>query len=283
MTLSTSYELAMNPLPGKERDVHILFSGISQTAAGHKIGPRLYDYVLIHYIISGKGRFEIQGQQNDLEAGDSFIIRPEQLISYQADEETPWKYVWIAIQGSGCEELLEQAGLNPSRSVVSIPNRNRVITLFAKIRTAFQQQASLSALMPLGYLYLLLAAYKEALLDSNARKPAQADQISLVDQMIHYVSTQYTYPVSIEQMAEDLGYHRAYLSRVFKKETGLTPVSFLQKVRVDKGRQLLRERRDLTIEQVAYSVGFEDPLYFSRQFKKHFGLSPTHYQQEIKS
>ena len=81
--------------------------------------------------------------------------------------------------------------------------------------------------------------------------------------MIQYMSTQYAYPVSIEQMSESLGYNRAYLSRIFKQETGLTPVTYLLKLRIDKSRQLLRERPDLSIEQVSASVGMPDALYFS--------------------
>jgi AraC-like DNA-binding protein len=93
--------------------------------------------------------------------------------------------------------------------------------------------------------------------------------------MIHYMSSQYAHPVSIEQMCGSLGYNRAYLSRVFKQETGLSPVTYLLKLRIEKSSQLLRERPELSVEQVAASVGLTDALYFSRQFKRFCGQSPS--------
>jgi AraC-like DNA-binding protein len=83
-------------------------------------------------------------------------------------------------------------------------------------------------------------------------------------------------------MAESLGYNRAYLSRLFKQHTKITPVTFLLKLRIDKARLLLRERLELTVEQIASSVGFHDPLYFSKQFRRWYGVSPTEYREQMK-
>ncbi len=66
----------------------------------------------------------------------------------------------------------------------------------------------------------------------------------------------------MEMMAENLGYNRAYLSKLFKEHTGITPVTFLLRLRLDNARRMLRERLELTVEQIAFSVGFRDPLYF---------------------
>ncbi|WJH37586.1 helix-turn-helix transcriptional regulator [Paenibacillus sp. CC-CFT747] len=79
-------------------------------------------------------------------------------------------------------------------------------------------------------------------------------------------------------MAQTLGYHRTYLSKIFKQQTGLSPMNFLLKIRMERARLLLE--KPLTIEQVASSVGFSDALYFSKQFKKWYGASPSDYRQE---
>lgn len=87
----------------------------------------------------------------------------------------------------------------------------------------------------------------------------------------------------MEMMAENLGYNRAYLSKLFKEHTGITPVTFLLRLRLDNARRMLRERLELTVEQIAFSVGFRDPLYFSKQFRKMYGRSPTDYRNSIKN
>ncbi|MNC82356.1 HTH-type transcriptional regulator CdhR [compost metagenome] len=70
---------------------------------------------------------------------------------------------------------------------------------------------------------------------------------------------------------------------MFKSYTQVTPATFLLKLRLDKARLLLRERLELTIEQVASSVGFQDPLYFSKQFRRWYEISPSEYRLQIKS
>jgi transcriptional regulator GlxA family with amidase domain len=71
------------------------------------------------------------------------------------------------------------------------------------------------------------------------------------------------------------------LSRIFKQATQMSPVTFLLKLRIDKGRQLLRERTDLNVEQISASVGIQDALYFSRQFRRFYAMSPTEYRTSI--
>ncbi|CAM3368700.1 AraC family transcriptional regulator [Marinicrinis lubricantis] len=275
-----SYTVALNPYAIENSDLAVLFSGESQTKPNHKIGPRVYDYYLIHYVLSGRGILTSEGKTYRLKSGDCFIIHPEQLISYESDAEDPWKYRWVAFQGKAARAFIEKVGLHQSSPVLSTEGNPAVPKLFQDIRHAFQQKAHLSELLPVGYLYLLASHLKEALIPYGEAEEAASHHV-LVKQMVHYLSTQFGSPVSIEKMAEDLGYHRAYLSRTFKKITGLSPSSFLLKLRIDKGRQLLRERQDLTVEQVAYSVGFTDPLHFSRQFKRMYSVSPTQYRESF--
>ncbi|MOA13682.1 HTH-type transcriptional regulator CdhR [compost metagenome] len=124
-----------------------------------------------------------------------------------------------------------------------------------------------------------MAEAEEALIHESALPAGESGIQRIVKQMIHYMSSQYAHPVSIEQMCSSLGYNRAYLSRIFKKETGTTPVTYLLKLRIDKSRQLLRERPELSIEQIASSVGLTDALYFSRQFRRFHGESPSQYRK----
>lgn len=61
----------------------------------------------------------------------------------------------------------------------------------------------------------------------------------------------------------------------------MTPVAFLLRLRIDKARQLLRERPDLTVEQIANSVGIPDALYFSKQFKRFYAQAPSAYRHDM--
>ncbi|MDQ0891593.1 AraC-like DNA-binding protein [Paenibacillus sp. V4I9] len=284
MPKSESYYVVSNPLPSQESDLTVLFAGESQTKPEHRLGPKVYDYYLIHYVISGKGVFSSQGEEYELGAGDSFVIEPEQLISYVSDETDPWHYCWIAFTGTQAAALVASTGVNPLQPIINTKRNRHIPVLFRHIQQALRSKQANAQLKSIGYLHLLLGEYCEILSASTlASAVTEAESDRIVQQAIHYLSTQYAEPITIELMAESLGYNRAYLSRMFKRHTKVTPVTFLLKLRVDKARLLLRERLELTIEQIASSVGFYDPLYFSKQFRRWYGVSPSEYRNQIKS
>lgn len=261
----------------------MLFAGESQTKPEHRLGPKVYDYYLIHYVISGRGVFSSHGEEYAISAGDSFVIEPEQLISYVSDELDPWHYCWIAFTGVQAAKLVGEAGLTPANPIIHIARNRHMPVLFRQIQQALKSKKSNAQLKATGYLSLLLGEYCEALSAPVVTGLVTEDESDrIVQQAIHYLSTQYAEPITIEMMAESLGYNRAYLSRMFKRHTKVTPVTFLLKLRVDKARLLLRERLELTIEQIAASVGFYDPLYFSKQFRRWYGVSPSEYRNQIK-
>jgi AraC-like DNA-binding protein len=279
-----SYYVVSNPLPSQESELTVLFAGESQTKPEHRLGPKVYDYYLIHYVISGKGVFSYQGEEYELGAGDSFVIDPEQLISYVSDETDPWHYCWIAFTGEQAASLVASTGVNPLQPIIHNTRNRHIPVLFRHIQQALRSKKSNAQLKSIGYLLLLLGEYCETLSASTITGVVtEVESDRIVQQAIHYLSTQYAEPITIELMAESLGYNRAYLSRMFKRHTKVTPVTFLLKLRVDKARLLLRERLELTIEQIASSVGFYDPLYFSKQFRRWYGVSPSEYRNQIKS
>lgn len=278
-----TYTVASNSDPDSSSHITVLFSGESQTRPGHQIGPRVYDYYLMHHVISGKGIFVCGGKELELKAGDTFLIEPEQLVRYEADPINPWMYRWVAFQGKGVPEALGKTGLSSSRCIVHT-EENSVPELFSKILHVLQDQKEGAHQKALGYLYVLFGELCESIYPKKTGMGMRTSSESgrIVQKAIHYLSTQYAEDISIETMADSLGYNRAYLSRIFKQETGLTPVTFLLKLRIDKARLLLRQRMELTVEQIASSVGFHDPLYFSKQFKRFYNCAPTQYRDTIR-
>ncbi|WP_082198554.1 AraC family transcriptional regulator [Bacillus sp. FJAT-26390] len=280
------YTVASNPIISSDEHapLNVLFAGESQTKPLHRLGPKVYDFYLMHIVLSGKGLFICDGARHELRAGHTFLIEPEQLISYESDHDDPWRYRWVAFNGVQSAELVTAAGLTAEQQVVFSADKRRAAALFRQIHETFRRGGAAADMMAAGYLHLLLAEYK-TVLQARSESPlrtAQAEGDHLLQQVVHYLSTQYAHPVSIEQMAESLGYNRAYLSRLFKQRTGESPVTFLLKLRIDKARRMLRERPELTIEQISASVGLQDALYFSKQFRRFHGQSPTAYRETMR-
>ncbi|CAM4347855.1 AraC-like DNA-binding protein [Paenibacillus endophyticus] len=281
------YTVASNPVIALSdaSPLNVLFAGESQTKPLHRLGPKVYDFYLMHTVLEGKGHFIYGGIRHELHAGHTFLIEPEQLISYESDIEYPWRYRWVAFKGTQASDLVAAAGFAEGRQVVFTPDKRRTGALFRQIFETFRRGGAAADMKAAGYLHLLMAEYKALLHASSGGSPNSGlpEGDHLLQQVVHYLSTQYAHPVSIAQMAESLGYNRAYLSRLFKQRTGQSPVTFLLKLRIDKARHMLRERPELTIEQISASVGLQDALYFSKQFRRLYGQSPTAYRNAMKS
>jgi AraC-like DNA-binding protein len=279
------YTVSSNPVIayGEPVPLRVLFAGESQTKPLHRLGPKVYDFYLMHIVLEGKGTFNCGGKTFNLRAGHTFLIEPEQLISYESDAASPWRYRWVAFHGEQAAKLVGEAGFHAERQVVFAADKRKQAALFRRIYESFRHGGTAADRRTCGYMHLLLAEYETLHAGSDtSMRAALAEGDRLLRQVVHYLSTQYAQPVSIEQMAESLGYNRAYLSRLFKQQTGLSPVAFLLKLRIDKGRQLLRDRPELTTQQIAASVGLQDALYFSKQFRRLYGQSPTAYRAAIK-
>ena len=279
-----TYLVATNPdLDHSHHDqLHILFAGESQTKTIHIQGPKLYDFYLLHFILKGKGTYETERGCYQLEQGDIFLIRPQELITYQSDPKEPWHYVWVAFKGNHVEPLLQSVTFINAIDVVSVYEIEDAVMYCRSIYNAFKDKLFGSSLRASGLFYLLLSSLqlKEQPIEHSSLNIEKEHPIA--KQMIQYLTTQFANPLSIEVMAETLGYNRAYLSRIFKQYTQLSPRTYLLHYRLDRARHLLRARHDLTIEQVAASVGIQDALYFSKQFKRYTSQSPTQYRLNLK-
>lgn len=283
-TRKESYRVASNPDMNEPNQqwLHVLFAGESHTRPTHRLGPKVYDFYLMHFILSGKGSFSTEQKRYHLQAGDTFLIRPNELISYESDSLDPWHYRWVAFRGDQAEHLVTTAGFTSGCEIINLRSLDPMSSYYHDILEAFRFSHTTSSIQASGLLHLMMTEYGRAQQSMEQLLPRQ--QISehqLHKQIVHYLTTQYTHPVSIEHMAEALGYNRAYLSRIFKQKIGVTPSTFLLQLRLDKARHLLRERPELTVEQVSASVGIQDALYFSKQFKKRYQQSPTSYRKQV--
>lgn len=83
--------------------------------------------------------------------------------------------------------------------------------------------------------------------------------------------------IGVSDVAAYIGFTRSYFTTMFKKVTGKSPQEYLIQCRMDRSRQLLLET-DLSIQEIAISVGYDDRLTFSRIFKKNYGESPARFR-----
>ena len=83
----------------KFKDFHLVYCGYAQCEACHSYGPATRPNYIIHYILEGKGVYQVGERKYQLSAGQGFLIEPDTLTFYQADPKEPWSYLWVGVGG----------------------------------------------------------------------------------------------------------------------------------------------------------------------------------------
>ncbi|MGG5372967.1 hypothetical protein IGI67_004640 [Enterococcus sp. AZ196] len=116
------------------------------------------------------------------------------------------------------------------------------------------------------------------LLENKEIKKVSIMDTSIAFQARRYIDLHFHDGIQINELASELGVHPNHLSHVFKKKYLMSPKAFLRKVQIDKAKELL-STTDHPINIIANSVGFPEPLAFSKVFKKATTLSPSDYRK----
>ncbi|MDO4619070.1 MAG: AraC family transcriptional regulator [Lachnospiraceae bacterium] len=238
-------------------------------------GPGIRDHFLIHYISSGKGCYRVGGTVYELTAGDVFLAYPKTEISYQADPKDPWIYEWVGFSGSDARGLIRETDFRKETPVLrQITFGKELEKRLERINAAFGHRVENAARMT-GELYLLLA-----LLIKEADEPesARSSAAETVQRAAAYIDQNYSYPISVEEIASYAGVSRSTLFRAFSAETGASPKEYLDNYRIRRAAELLR-RSQLTVSAIGMSVGYDNGLYFSKVFHKLMGETPSDYRR----
>jgi AraC-like DNA-binding protein len=114
-------------------------------------------------------------------------------------------------------------------------------------------------------------------LPSLAAKSANSGMF--VGQVVQFLKKNFRESITLQSLSQEFGLVPNYLSVLFKREVGLTPVEYLMEYRIKEAKRIMDEQPHLLLKQVASDVGYADQLYFSRVFKKLTGQSPSEYIQ----
>ncbi|MEK3721628.1 response regulator transcription factor [Paenibacillus sp. FSL H8-0034] len=118
------------------------------------------------------------------------------------------------------------------------------------------------------------------LMDSAASGTRISDhQEEIIVQIEHYLQANYSLPITLQDLSRRFNLVPNYLSAMFKKFRGVTPGEYLTQWRVHQAKKLMSDSSGLLLKDIADRVGYSDPLYFSRVFKKVTGLAPSDYMK----
>ena len=247
--------------------------GIEKCKASHVWGPGIRDHYLIHYVIRGKGRYHYDHRDYELGAGDAFLVYPGSVVSYEADASEPWEYAWVGFNGSDAAIILEATDFTREEPVIfDVDGGARICDEIRAIYAASGNDFNHAVEMT-GRLYTMLSSFLHA---SAGRSHTNTGQ-SYVQKSIEYISANYSYPITIENIADYVGLSRSQLFRSFRTVLGQSPKEYLTDFRLRQACYLL-ENTNLSITAIANSVGFDNSLYFSKTFHRQRNMTPSDYR-----
>ena len=272
--MEDSYVLQMKNR--KFSDFYLCFCGYAKCSPLHSFGPAVRPNYILHYIVDGKGKFLVNGEEYNLQKGQGFLIEPEVQTFYQADEEVPWTYLWIGFGGKKAEDYLRDLGLNKKQLIFQCGCGEELKQIVYSMLKHRKYTAANEYFLE-GLLYTFFGTLKENM--DIAGNAGEKDGNLYVRKAVEFIQNNYADPVRVKDIADYVGVNRSYLYTLFQDNLQLSPKEYLTNFRLTRAAELL-QLTDLSVETVAMSCGYQDALGFSKIFKAKMGITPSAYRKE---
>lgn len=256
--------------------------GWERCAPSHSYGPIARNHFLFHYVLSGTGKLFAENEKKEsisysVKSGQGFLIFPNQVCTYIADQEIPWEYVWIEFDGIHAKEVISLTGLSWGQPIYKARYRDIAETMKSEM-LYIAHHANESPLHLIGHMYLFMDSFIR-----SATSIILPKQNSLRDfyikEAITYIEQNYQNEITIEDIARVCGLNRSYFGKIFHDAIGKSPQEFLISYRMIKATELLKYSK-LSIAEIGQAVSYQNQLHFSRAFKKIYGISPRQWRAE---
>ncbi|SFD50461.1 AraC-type DNA-binding protein [Paenibacillus catalpae] len=267
------------PRSKQHTELYLTQFGVEECIPSHFFGPAIRSHFLLHYILGGEGIFEVDGKRYRLQKGQGFLIYPDVITYYQADSVNPWSYCWFGFEGTLAELLLKQAGLTRESPILTYDKDDKIynyLKLMAETNGNGNHKARETRMT--GLLYLLLSVLAEyGPVTPTEQRESRAE--IYVEKVKEFVETNFAQKITIEDIARIVGLNRSYLCSLFKQQMNTSIQEYLIRMRIHKACEMM-QNVELSIGDISRSVGYNDPLLFSKMFKRVKGTSPKHYRTE---
>lgn len=233
----------------------------------------------ILYIASGKAHFFFDGVETIVSAGHMVIYRPkeEQKYYYYGVDQT--EVYWVHFTGRDVKKLLHRYGIEDHVHVIHTGTALEYKYLFLQMIQELKLcKADYEDLLVNHLHHLLIRIHRTLLTEPYSKSRTHAKDF---DEAVQYFHKNYHTEININEYAATHHMSVSWFIRGFKEYTDSTPTQYILSLRISNA-QILLETTDYNITEIAEIVGYENPLYFSRLFKKQVGVSPSDFRKQLR-
>jgi AraC-like DNA-binding protein len=261
-------------------DMGLYQFGREQCDPLHSFGPATRNHYLFHLVITGTGTLIAENSKKEsisypVRSGQGFLISPNQICTYIADQQVPWEYIWIEFDGLRAKETVSLAGLSPDHPVYHARFKDIAENMKSEMAYIVEHKDA-SPFHLIGHLYLFLD-YLVRSSTAVARVKGNSPHDFYIKEAISFVEQHFQDDISVEDIATFCGLNRSYFGKIFHEKMGKSPQEFLISYRMTKATELLKLTK-LSIADISLTVGYPNQLHFSRAFKKVYGVSPREWR-----
>ncbi|MGB0413648.1 MAG: AraC family transcriptional regulator [Coraliomargarita sp.] len=248
----------------------IFMAGYEECAPDYEIERTDFPFWMLEFVAGGYGEFFYGKQGEELRHGSVFVYGPGVRIRFRNEAERPFRKYFLVSTQAGCPRVWQDIGLQAGR-VFQLKDAASLITIFDQIIDEGEKLDAQTGQVVSGLhnVALALIARFQAPTRGERSGSRQAYDVAMAILQRDYRSLQ-----TLADLAHRTGYSGEYLCRVFKKYHGASPYQVLLHRKMSAAWLLLRDG-NLQVRAVAQELGYEDPLHFSRVFKKVMGCPPS--------
>lgn len=256
------------PAPGELHGVlyYPISIGYFDCKPAYAVHRNIHKSYLLIVMMEGMLNYQTHRQRGTLRVGQALLLDCKQPHSYQALGKC--SFTFIHFDGAQSREICEQIN-RTSGNCIRLTDSTRMHELVGELLSFMKDEHRVNEAQTSAMLYSILMV----LMESSGVSGAGNIGNSIVDQAIAFIQHHLSETLTVETIAASVGYSPSYFSHVFHRETGISPYRFVMKSRMDSAMQLLQTTR-LSVQDIAFQVGFNSVANFCYAFRKEKGLSP---------
>jgi AraC-like DNA-binding protein len=254
----------------KQSGLYLLRSGLNQAKPSYNVGPRMIDHYSFHFLIKGTLRLQDEHASYTLEAGTMFCLFPKVTYCYRKASDKALALCWLAFDGALAPSVVAMMGMNEQRPYAPLTWGQQMRMLHERIHQTMGQNA---AFRQQSLFYELLQK-----LQGSAQSDAAREQSTWLEYCALYMQLHYSEALRVEALADEVGVHRSHFSTAFRKHFGQSPKQYLTAIRMAKALELVNDFQ-LSIQEIALTVGYPNLYTFTRAFTSYYGEAPTGYRR----
>jgi AraC-like DNA-binding protein len=235
------------------------------------------DYNKFYFICSGEGWLKIGGEEFNPVAGQFFLMPASVKQSYSAINDNPFTKYWCHFQAKVGERNLFDIIKVPYH--VNIKNSEYIIGLFNELIINYRRD-DLGSIFKVKSIILALISYYLDNTPSTSIRISKPNSIERLEPVLNYIDENLSMNISLEKLSGLAHFHPTHFIRYFRNQTGLPPMQYIRKLRLEKAKNYLLETES-TLSEISSLLGFYDQFHFSKDFKEYTGYSPSEYKKAI--